>query len=131
MRAIIIFCCGRTFRLAKFTTRTHNIKKSNWDFSNDIWNNFHQLKIIYNEPCQTKNINNLISLWKIVGNSFQKQFSQNNISHCYISDSEWPNRIWFDGKVTLEMLKTATEIARNAPIPLTVSSFDCKLLERF
>jgi ribosomal protein S18 acetylase RimI-like enzyme len=71
-----------------------------------------------------KNINNLISLWKTIGNSFQTQFSQDNINHCYVSNSGWPNRIWFEKELTPEMLNTTTKIPRNAPIPLTVSQWN-------
>ena len=70
---------------------------------------------------QQKNINNLISLWEIVGNSFQKLFPQNTFSHCQIPNSEWPNRVWFTEEVTEETLKTVIEITQSSSIPLTVS----------
>ncbi|WP_192348358.1 GNAT family N-acetyltransferase [Algoriphagus sp. Y33] len=68
-----------------------------------------------------KNINNLISLWETIGNSFQKQFSQNTISHCQVTGSEWPNRVWFTSEVTEETLETAIEIVWSSSIPLTLS----------
>jgi hypothetical protein len=68
-----------------------------------------------------KNIKNLISLWEIVGNSFQTVSSKNSIHHCYVPNSEWPNRIWFDQEVIPQMIKTAKEITQNSPINLTLS----------
>lgn len=70
-----------------------------------------------------KNINNLISLWKTVGNAYQTQFLQKKIDYCYVSNSEWPNRIWFEKEVTSEILTTVNEIARNTTVPLTVSNW--------
>jgi GNAT superfamily N-acetyltransferase len=68
-----------------------------------------------------KNINNLISLWKTIGNSFQQYSSMDNINYCYISNSDWPNRIWFEKAVTSEILTRVTQIVHDNPIPLTIS----------
>ncbi|MDR7128957.1 ribosomal protein S18 acetylase RimI-like enzyme [Algoriphagus sp. 4150] len=74
-----------------------------------------------NNTVKEKNISNLISLWETVGNSFQKQFSQNTINYCQVSGSEWPNRVWFTAGVTEETLETAAEIIWSSSIPLTLS----------
>ena len=41
------------------------------------------------------NIENLTSLWKTVGISFQSYFSESKFDYCFIENSDWPNRLWF------------------------------------
>lgn len=77
-----------------------------------------------------KNIDNLISLWKTVGSSYQRYTTNKSFSYCQIPNSEWPNRIWFNKEVDEDTLEKVAGIIKSSPIPLSVSSwsnFDNKL----
>lgn len=50
------------------------------------------------------NTNNLISLWKTVGNSFEAYSITPNFEYCEIIDSEWPNRLWLHESITKETI---------------------------
>lgn len=74
------------------------------------------------EETQQKNIDNLVSIWQLVAESFnQSRHTDNAVNHCEIDSSDWPNRIWFSTRITGEMVEAAAEISRQASIPLTVS----------
>ncbi len=68
------------------------------------------------------NINNLVSLWETVGDSFQKGTNGKGFSYCQVVGSEWPNRLWFHGENhKKETLKAAIERVRSSSVPLSVS----------
>ncbi len=74
------------------------------------------------EDTQQKNIDNLVSIWQLVAESFnQSSHTDNAVNHCEIKSSDWPNRIWFSTRITGKMVKAAAEIVQHASIPLTVS----------
>lgn len=68
-----------------------------------------------------KNIENLTSLWKLVGDSFGQHIQHKAFSYCQIAGSEWPNRIWLNEEVNEEIVKTITRIIKSTPTPLFVS----------
>lgn len=71
---------------------------------------------------KSQNISNLISLWETVGSAFQNIIRHNGFSYCYITGSEWPNRLWFDKDEPLkETIKAAVEITHSSPVPLFVT----------
>lgn len=68
------------------------------------------------------NINNLVSLWETVGDSFQNMTGGKGFSYCQVPGSEWPNRLWFHGEgYKKETLKAAIETVRSTSVPLSVS----------
>ncbi|WP_439490142.1 GNAT family N-acetyltransferase [Algoriphagus sp.] len=68
------------------------------------------------------NINNLVSLWESVGDSFQITRSGKGFSYCQVVGSEWPNRLWFHGEdPKKETMKAAIEIVRESSVSLSVS----------
>ncbi|WP_175445479.1 GNAT family N-acetyltransferase [Ulvibacter litoralis] len=69
------------------------------------------------------NINNLISLWKLAGNSFQQYIQNEHFSYCIIPNSEWPNRIWFNKKMNNSILEKTVKIIKNSSAPLSLSNW--------
>lgn len=45
------------------------------------------------------NINNLASLWTVVGKAFQSYHQNGNVHYCLVDGSEWPNRMWYKGPI--------------------------------
>lgn len=74
------------------------------------------------------NIDNLTQLWTTVGMNTETFYSDENIEYCTISNSEWPNRLWFTGKKNASMIERAREILLQSKVPMKVSSWhntDC------
>lgn len=83
-----------------------------------------------------ENINNLTSLWKTVGRSFDSYSKTTDYEYCEIDKTEWPNRIWLHQNITQDIIdlikeKLATTTSR---ITMPIWKFDNKnedaILER-
>ena len=70
------------------------------------------------------NINNLTSLWKTVGESANAYHIGPDFDYCAVSDSEWPNRLWFHTDVNPASLAAAKSQLRAIPIQVGISCFD-------
>lgn len=71
-----------------------------------------------------ENIENLTSLWQKVGelaNVFRKEKSY---SYCSVSNSEWPNRLWFTEEINETNLKDAKEFLTKSSIELKIPYWD-------
>lgn len=69
------------------------------------------------------NIDNLTQLWTTVGERTETLNSDENIEYCTIHNSDWPNRLWFKGKVNAIMIEKAREILLQSKVPMKVSSW--------
>lgn len=67
------------------------------------------------------NIDNLTQLWTTVGVRTETLYSDENIEYCTISNSEWPNRLWFTDNVNPMMIERAREILLQSKVPMKVS----------
>jgi|1_EtaG_2_1085319.scaffolds.fasta_scaffold89232_2 N-acetylglutamate synthase-like GNAT family acetyltransferase len=54
---------------------------------------------------KNKNIENLISLWRVVGQIGGDHLITDRYEMSAVTLSEWPNRIWFDGCIDRELLE--------------------------
>ncbi|MDO6803850.1 GNAT family N-acetyltransferase [Wenyingzhuangia sp. 1_MG-2023] len=70
----------------------------------------------------TKNIQNLTSLWKTVGNIFNVYSKKSEFEFCEIQHSEWPNRIWGVPNITQNILESIQQkiATTNATITLPI-----------
>lgn len=59
------------------------------------------------------NIYNLTSLWEIAGNSLHAFHNRGGINYCYISGSQWPNRVWSTQELEENLLLQIKEIIKN------------------
>jgi len=73
------------------------------------------------ENLNQQNINNLTTLWTIVGNAFGRYQQDHHFNVSQVTGSEWPNRIWFNEAVTGAALSAAVDAIKNNQVPLTVS----------
>lgn len=55
------------------------------------------------------NLNNLTSLWKTVGISFNAYVETPAFNYCRIENSDWPNRLWFNNDIAPDTLQTALD----------------------
>ena len=69
------------------------------------------------------NIDNLTQLWTTVGVRTETFCSDENIKYCTISESEWPNRLWFTDNVNASLIEKAREILLQSKMPMKVSSW--------
>ena len=69
------------------------------------------------------NTDNLTSLWKTASIPFNTYFNNNDIHHCFIPNSQWPNRIWANDEVSEIMLSQIVKLSNNNPSELTFSYF--------
>ena len=70
-----------------------------------------------------QNINNLTALWMVPGKAFQSYHQKENIHYCFISGSEWPNRMWCYDPIVDTDLSIIKEISKGNR-GLTLSYFD-------
>lgn len=70
------------------------------------------------------NINNLTSLWEEAAKPYGAFYSGANFNHCFIENSDWPNRLWFNQPITSEIIATVKEQLLTTPVPLTVALWD-------
>ncbi|MBJ6367035.1 GNAT family N-acetyltransferase [Snuella sedimenti] len=71
------------------------------------------------------NINNLTQLWQVAGQSFKSYFKEASIYYIYITNSEWPNRIWTDASISEDIVHSIqSKMDGNAT--LTFSYFNDK-----
>ena len=56
------------------------------------------------------NIDNLTSLWKTAALPFDAYVNNPLFHYCDVTDSDWPNRLWFDQDITEESLETGLKI---------------------
>jgi GNAT superfamily N-acetyltransferase len=57
----------------------------------------------------SKNIHNLTSIWRIVGEHFESFYTKSNFHYAIAENSQWPNRIWFTQEVTPQAILEAKE----------------------
>ncbi|MEH0152984.1 GNAT family N-acetyltransferase [Limibacter armeniacum] len=55
------------------------------------------------------NIDNLTSLWKTVGSSFNAYSKMSGFEYCEIQNAEWPNRVWFNQNITQQTVDSLKE----------------------
>ena len=57
-----------------------------------------------------ENIHNLTSMWRIVAQSQQSFFYNQEFQYCLVENSDWPNRLWFKGETNETTLNHAIEV---------------------
>ncbi|MFB6456282.1 GNAT family N-acetyltransferase [Chitinophaga sp. Hz27] len=67
------------------------------------------------------NINNLTSIWEIVGNTFNTLHKDSSYNYCYVPGSDWPNRVWVAPGTGAEGQQQAIEAVKRVPLGLTYS----------
>jgi ribosomal protein S18 acetylase RimI-like enzyme len=67
------------------------------------------------------NIHNLTSLWKKAGMAHESFFPQEKFDYCFIDNSDWPNRIWFNQSIDNELITIVKEKISSIAIPLTIA----------
>jgi ribosomal protein S18 acetylase RimI-like enzyme len=70
------------------------------------------------------NIDNLTSLWKIAGASNESFFSKEKYNYCYVENSDWPNRLWFNQSIDNKLITSVKERISSIVTPLTVAYWD-------
>lgn len=80
---------------------------------------------------QQKNLHNLTSLWTLASTTAGQFNQEGSFSYCHIPGSQWPNRLWFTGTVTEQIIRQAATIVKQSPIPLTLSSWQDSLQNSF
>ena len=70
------------------------------------------------------NIDNLTSLWKTVGQPVEAYRATAHFDYCVVSDSEWPNKLWFHGDVNEERLTAAKRQLQTFPAEVSIPYFD-------
>jgi ribosomal protein S18 acetylase RimI-like enzyme len=70
------------------------------------------------------NIENLTSLWKTAAIPFDAYFKDPLFHYCDVTDSDWPNRIWFDQDITANSLETALKSIPDRPNKLHLPYWD-------
>lgn len=61
---------------------------------------------------QTQNIFNLTELWKLGGLLSGKLISEKEVYASLAGTGSWPNKLWIDGQLTAEKLKTVSSIGK-------------------
>lgn len=69
------------------------------------------------------NIANLTSLWKTACIPFDSYVATPHFNYCEISNSDWPNRLWFNGALTQEKLDLAKEKLLSTPFRVSIPHF--------
>jgi len=75
----------------------------------DSRNPFYELKLNKMNNEISQNIQNLTSIWKIVGERFQSFYAKPNFQYSLAENAQWPNRIWFTHEVTSQTIREAKE----------------------
>lgn len=71
-----------------------------------------------------ENIENLISLWRIVGEKADAYVAEADFDYCAIDYSEWPNKLWFHQDINEASLTAAKKRLRSARVRLSIPYFD-------
>ena len=68
------------------------------------------------------NIENLTSLWSVVGKLKNAFYSvDESIEYCLVKSSQWPNRLWFKSPVNNIILEKTKAILATSEVPAKVS----------
>jgi ribosomal protein S18 acetylase RimI-like enzyme len=70
------------------------------------------------------NIDNLTSLWQTAAAPFNPCFSTGDFNYCYIENSDWPNRLWFEKEITESSFNIAKTKLLSSSKHLTVPCWD-------
>jgi len=70
------------------------------------------------------NIINLTSIWQQAAELFDSCYLLNDFNYCYIENSDWPNRLWFNGSITESIIDEVKDKLFSTPKPITVSCWN-------
>ncbi|QGY45720.1 GNAT family N-acetyltransferase [Maribellus comscasis] len=70
------------------------------------------------------NIENLTSLWQLVGQKTNAFYTQEEMKYCEVINSEWPNRLWFPNKVSEANLEAAKQILLKSSVEMKISCWN-------
>ncbi|WP_316836993.1 GNAT family N-acetyltransferase [Pedobacter nutrimenti] len=70
------------------------------------------------------NLTNLTSIWKQAAELFDSYYMSDDFNYCYIENSDWPNKLWFNGDITESIINEVKEKLFSTPSPLTVSCWN-------
>ncbi|SHF08453.1 Acetyltransferase (GNAT) domain-containing protein [Fodinibius roseus] len=71
------------------------------------------------------NIKNLTSLWKTAGIPFDSYVKGSDFDYCLVPNSDWPNRLWFNGEIKNEKtVRKALDIMRSTSTDLVLPVWD-------
>jgi GNAT superfamily N-acetyltransferase len=70
------------------------------------------------------NIENLAALWKQASIPFDGCVEKEKFSYAEVQHSEWPNRIWFNGDITEELIAAAAKSIADKPTVFTLPYWD-------
>ncbi|ELR69470.1 hypothetical protein C900_05002 [Fulvivirga imtechensis AK7] len=72
----------------------------------------------------SKNIENLTSLWRVVGKRAQAHTREESFEFCAVDYSEWPNRLWFHHNADEKTAIAAKDRLLTTPFRLVVPYWD-------
>ena len=61
------------------------------------------------DPIVKANINNLVDVWRTASTPFNACVEGPAFSWCSVPGLEWPNKLWFNGDITEEVMRTALD----------------------
>ncbi|MFH4965726.1 GNAT family N-acetyltransferase [Gaetbulibacter sp. M235] len=70
------------------------------------------------------NINNLTNLWAMAGKPFTGFATDNVISYSLINHSEWPNKIWSNQDLTIEIVKSIRDFIQHSDLKIRFATFE-------
>jgi len=70
------------------------------------------------------NIDNLTSLWEKSGMAYESFFPYSKFNYCFVNNSDWPNRLWFNQSIDNELITLVKEKISSIAIPLTIAYWD-------
>jgi len=70
------------------------------------------------------NITNLTSIWRQAAELFDSCYLLDDFNYCFIENSDWPNRLWFNGEITETIINEVKDKLFSTPNPITVSCWN-------
>lgn len=78
-----------------------------------------------NSELMQANIENLTSLWKTAGLPFESYVEGSDFDYCIVPNSDWPNRLWFNGEIDgEETVAEALDTMKSASTDLILPVWD-------
>ena len=72
-----------------------------------------------------ENIKNLTSMWRLVNENMKSHFIESHYEYGILNYSQWPNRLWFNDKISKCELEVAIEVL-NSNTEIIIPHWDFK-----
>ncbi|MFC5046988.1 GNAT family N-acetyltransferase [Aquimarina hainanensis] len=73
---------------------------------------------------ERKNIDNLVSIWELVGNQFEAYKDSEEYACVFIENSNWPNRLWFKERITKTGIENVENQLKKVGAPMILPFWD-------